>query len=76
MPSNSRQDGAADGTKIAVVMAVDSKPPPKLPPAEADRRHRLAQALRENLKRRKSQSRGRREEADPASCTQAEPKRD
>lgn len=49
---------------------------PKLPSAEAERRHRLAEALRENLKRRKSQSRGRREEALPASPTRTAPKPD
>ena len=33
--------------------------------AEAERKKRLAQALRENLRRRKAQSRGRKDQAPP-----------
>lgn len=43
-------------------------------PAEVERRRRLAEALRANLKRRKSQSRGRQTEAAPPATR--EPKRD
>ena len=45
--------------------------------AEAERRRRLAEALRENLKRRKSQSRGRRaDDAAPAPRPAPDRKRD
>ena len=48
----------------------------KLPSPEAEKRHRLAEALRANLKRRKAQSRGRRDEAVPASPTRTDQKPD
>lgn len=57
-------------------MVDDSRHSSKLPSAEAERRQRLAKALRENLKRRKSQSRGRLEDSEPASRPEAEPKQD
>jgi hypothetical protein len=43
---------------------------------EAERRRRLAQALRENLKRRKSQLRGRQAESAPSGPCEAPPERD
>lgn len=44
-------------------------PPPK-PDARTERERRLADALRANLKRRKEQSRGRAEDAEPKESKQ------
>ncbi|QJE73399.1 hypothetical protein HHL28_10105 [Aerophototrophica crusticola] len=46
-------------------------PPKKSPPQKDDRKDRLAQALRDNLRKRKEQERGR-EVTDPAPVTPTE----
>jgi hypothetical protein len=52
----------------------ESPPPKPAPPkrgdARAERERRLAEALRANLKRRKEQSRGRAEDAEPKESEQ------
>jgi hypothetical protein len=54
------------GENLSVAAMSDSEKPPKQPPPPASpkaaQKQRLAEALRENLKRRKAQARGRRGE--------------